>query len=112
MKISPEHMKVLKDDLNSKDNRAFKEIVAFLIVFGEPLHKSLVKETEGQSTEVLEQCWNTACDIGGVFSEKFKAFGGHLKLISLNNNRNTALSYSKFARFTVKILDPFNKIES
>ncbi len=36
-------MKVLKNDLNSKDDRAFKEIVAFLIVFGEPLRESLEK---------------------------------------------------------------------
>ncbi len=34
IKISPEHMKVLKDDLDSKDDRALKEIVAYLIVFG------------------------------------------------------------------------------
>ncbi len=40
IKISPEHMKVLKNDLNSKDDRTFKEIVAFLIVFGEPLCES------------------------------------------------------------------------
>ena len=31
-------MKALKDDLDSKDDRVLKEIVAFLIVFGEPLN--------------------------------------------------------------------------
>ncbi len=44
IKISPEHMKVLRDDLDSKDDRALKEIVAFLIVFGKPLYECLEKE--------------------------------------------------------------------
>ncbi|ODS30543.1 MAG: hypothetical protein SCARUB_04346 [Candidatus Scalindua rubra] len=75
IKISPEHMKVLKDDLDSKDDRALKEIVAFLIVFGEPLYKSLEKEYKSQNTDILLQCWKVACEIGGAFSEKLKAFG-------------------------------------
>lgn len=75
MKISPEHMKALTNDLNSKDDRAFKEIVAFLIVFGKPLYECLEKEYESQNPDVLLQCWNIAGDIGGVFSEKLKAFG-------------------------------------
>jgi len=75
MKISPEHRKVLKEDLDSKDDRAFKEIIAFLIVFGEPLCKSLEKEIGDQGKDFLAQCWGVACEIGGVFSEKLKAFG-------------------------------------
>jgi hypothetical protein len=75
MKISPEHMKALKDDLDSKDDRALKEVVAFLIVFGEPLHKSLENEIRSQDKEFLAQCWDVACDIGGAFSKKLKAFG-------------------------------------
>ncbi len=76
IKISLEHMKALKNDLNSKDDRTFKEIIAFLIVFGEPLRESLQKGIKSQSKEILVQCWNVACEIGGVFSEKLKAFGG------------------------------------
>ncbi len=75
IKISPEHMKVLKDDLDSKDDRALKEIVAFLIVFGKPLYECLEKEYKNQNPDVLLQCWYIACDIGGAFSEKLKAFG-------------------------------------
>jgi len=75
IKISPEHIEVLKDDLDSKDDRAQKEIVAFLIVFGEPLYKSLEKEYKSQNTDILLQCWKVACEIGGAFSEKLKAFG-------------------------------------
>jgi hypothetical protein len=37
-------MKVLKDDLDLKDDRAFKELVAFLIAFGKPLYECLEKE--------------------------------------------------------------------
>lgn len=75
MKISPEHMKALKDDLDSIDDRAQKEIVAFLIVFGEPLYKSLEKEIRSRDKEFLAQYWDVACEIGGVFSEKLRAFG-------------------------------------
>ena len=69
-------MRALKNDLNSKDDRTFKEIIAFLIVFGEPLRESLEKRIKSQSKEILVQCWKVACEIGGVFSEKLKAFGG------------------------------------
>jgi hypothetical protein len=75
MKISPEHMQALTNDLNTKDDRAQKEIVAFLIVFGEPLYECLEKEYKNRNPDVLLQCWNIACDIGGAFSEKLKAFG-------------------------------------
>ena len=75
IKISPEHMKILKDDLDSKDDRALKEIVAFLIVFGKPLYECLEKEYKNQNLDVLLQSWNIACEIGGAFSEKLKAFG-------------------------------------
>ena len=75
IKISPEHMKVLKDDLDSKDERAFNEVVAFLIVFGEHLYKILEKEIRSQDKEFLAQCWDVACEIGGAFSEKLRAFG-------------------------------------
>jgi len=75
IKISTEHMKVLKDDLESKGDWALKEIVAFLIVFGKPLHECLEKEYRNQNPDVLLQCWNIACDVGGTFSEKLKAFG-------------------------------------
>lgn len=75
IKISTEHMKVLMEGLSLMDGRASKELVAFLIVFGEPLYKSLEKENAGQSKEFLSHCWDVACEIGGVFSEKLKAFG-------------------------------------
>ena len=69
-------MRALKNDLNSKDDRTFKEIIAFLIVFGEPLRESLEKGIKSQNVAILAQCWKVACEIGGVFSEKLKAFGG------------------------------------
>jgi hypothetical protein len=75
MEISPEHMKVLKSDLNSKDERAFNEVVAVLIVFGEHLYKILEKEIRSQDKEFLAQCGDVACEIGGAFSEKLMAFG-------------------------------------
>ncbi|MGR3174971.1 MAG: hypothetical protein ACUZ8N_10265 [Candidatus Scalindua sp.] len=42
--ISRQWLNFATDDLDSIDDRAQKEIVAFLIVFGEPLYKSLEKE--------------------------------------------------------------------
>ena len=39
------------------------------------INRSLEKEYKGQNPDVLLQCWNIACDIGGAFSEKLKAFG-------------------------------------
>ncbi len=44
-------MKVLKNNLNSKDVRVYKGIVAFLVVLGKSLHKSLEKEIKSQSVE-------------------------------------------------------------
>ncbi len=73
--ISAEHKKVLVDGLSTMDDRAFKELVAFLVVFGEPLYKSLEKEVGRQSKGFLAQCWDVACEIGGVFSEKLRGFG-------------------------------------
>ena len=73
--ISLEHMKVLKGNLDSKDERAFNEVVAFLIVFGEHLYKILEKKIRSQDKEFLAQCWDVACEIGGAFSEKLRAFG-------------------------------------
>lgn len=75
IKISLEHLTVLKGDLDLKDERAFNEVVAFLIVFGEHLYKILEKEIRSQDKEFLAQCWDVACEIGGAFSEKLRAFG-------------------------------------
>ncbi len=54
-------MKALKNDLNSKDDRTFKEIVDFLIVFGEPLRESLEKGIKSQNVAILAQCLKVAC---------------------------------------------------
>jgi hypothetical protein len=106
IKISPEHMKVLKDDLNSKDDRAFKEIVAFLIVFGEPLCKSLEKEIRGQGKDFLTQCWNVACEIGGAFSEKLKTFGcGGFKTNSLTWNHLTSKHHERTLKSYLNLVD-------
>jgi hypothetical protein len=75
VKISNAHMDVLKEDLDLKDDRAIKEIISFLIVFGEPLYKNLQKKTQDQNSDSLKQYWNIACEIGGVISEKLKTFG-------------------------------------
>ncbi len=75
IKIKPQHMEALKRDLELGDERAFKELVAFLIVFGKPLRESLEKEIGSQSNETIVETWEIACEIGGAFSEKLKAFG-------------------------------------
>ncbi|MFV1975692.1 MAG: hypothetical protein ACC651_08065 [Candidatus Scalindua sp.] len=75
IRISPEHMKVLRGDLDLKDDRALKEVVAFLIIFGEPLYIDLEKEFKSRDPDTLLQCWKVACDIGGAFSEKLSSFG-------------------------------------
>jgi len=55
IKISLEHLTVLKGDLDLKDERAFNEVVDFLIVFGEHLYKILEKEIGSQDKEFLAQ---------------------------------------------------------
>lgn len=106
MKISSEHMKVLKDNLKSKDDRAFKEIVAFLIVFGEPLCKSLEKEIRGQGKDFLTQCWNVAYEIGGAFSEKLNAFGcGGFETNSLTWNHLASKHHERTLKSYLNLVD-------
>jgi hypothetical protein len=106
IRISPEHMKVLMNDLNIKDDRAFNEVVAFLIVFGEPLYKSLENEIRSQSKDVLAQCWDIACEIGGVFSEKLRAFGcGGFESNSLSWNHLIFKYKEKTVRSYMNLVD-------
>ncbi len=73
--ITPSHFEALKRDFAVNDDRALKELTAFLIVFGEPLCKRLQNETGNETeNELLTQSWSIANEIGGAFSEKLKAF--------------------------------------
>lgn len=74
--ISVNHFDVLKKDIVIGDDRALKEITVFLIVFGKHLYKRLENEIGNKNeNQILIQSWDIACEIGGAFSEKLKAFG-------------------------------------
>lgn len=104
--ITPSHFELIKGSVNLKDSRAVKELVAFLVVFGKPLLEEIGKESSKTDMQFLLKIWNIASDIGGVFSQKLKAFGcGGFETNGLTWNYLVGKYGENFAKSYVSLVD-------